>query len=121
MSSERFAALRARLEGERMPLFVALVGVVLALPTLFAGWVGDDYAHIAIMEGLGAFEGREPLWDLFRFFPGDERNRELEEVGMMPWWALPELRAAFLRPVSSLTHLVDHRLWPRSAVKAAVF
>jgi hypothetical protein len=44
---------------------------------------------------------------------GDEEliRRALEE-GRIPWWTHPKLKLAFLRPVTSITHWVDFRIWP---------
>jgi hypothetical protein len=35
-------------------------------------------------------------------------------VGVLPWWSDPEVKLAFWRPLSAVTHLVDWSLWPRS-------
>jgi hypothetical protein len=34
------------------------------------------------------------------------------------WWMAPDFRISFWRPLSSLTHVLDHLLWPRSSVLA---
>ncbi|MDX1384132.1 MAG: hypothetical protein R3190_10845, partial [Thermoanaerobaculia bacterium] len=49
----------------------------------------------------------------FAFVWGDaDKDRPLHELGVLPWWTAPDMRAAFWRPASALTHLLDHRLWP---------
>jgi hypothetical protein len=54
---------------------------------------------------------------MFRFASGvPAENRQLVERGvLLPWWSAPELRVAFLRPLSGLTHVVDFRFWPSSS------
>lgn len=54
---------------------------------------------------------------LFAFIDGvPERNREYREAGILPWWADDDVRLAFFRPLTGLTHWVDHTFWPESAV-----
>ena len=36
------------------------------------------------------------------------------ESGFVPWWAPEGLRLALFRPLTSLTHALDHALWPSS-------
>ena len=50
---------------------------------------------------------------------GDPAQRAvLLEEGVFGWWMAPDFRMSFWRPLSSLTHVVDHRLWPRSSLLA---
>ncbi len=53
--------------------------------------------------------------DLFSFV-GHSAGNTLEQmnVGVLPWWTDPDVKLAFWRPLSALTHLVDWALWPRS-------
>jgi hypothetical protein len=67
--------------------------------------------------GEPAFRGlASPRWDLFTFTTGDpEDNRQLIERGvLLPWWSDEHLKIAFYRPLSSLSHRLDHALWPRA-------
>jgi hypothetical protein len=49
--------------------------------------------------------------DLFRFIDGKEANyRHGLETGLAPWYMSPRVRIAFLRPLASLTHAIDHTL-----------
>lgn len=64
-----------------------------------------------LLDGLsGGLQG------MFRFASGDaDDNRQLMEQGLLlPWWSEPELRVAFFRPLSGLTHLLDLACWPSS-------
>jgi hypothetical protein len=59
---------------------------------------------------------RYPL-DLFRFASGDTAaSLQLVSAGVFPWWADPEVRLAFFRPLSSFTHWLDYALWADSAL-----
>jgi len=42
----------------------------------------------------------------------EELNRRALEEGRILWWTHPKLKLAFLRPVSSVTHWLDFRIWP---------
>jgi hypothetical protein len=94
----------------------ALLAIVLLLPTLRAGFMMDDYAQILWLRGgpTGA-NGPRGVWDMFRF---QDANRETFRMnmdkGFWPWWSAPDLRLAFLRPVTSMTHAIDHWLFPDS-------
>lgn len=95
------------------PIVVALVAILLTLPSLGVGLLADDYGmYLAIHspECFGDFSSG-PL-DLFRFFTGDvEQTQQLMNIGFVPWWTYPGLHAAFWRPVSSLTHFFDYTVW----------
>jgi hypothetical protein len=94
------------------PLGVALVAVLLTLPGLGAGLVGDDWFHRMVLLGRGELGARlDPTLDLFSFVPDRERPF-LMDVGVLPWWCDPELRIALSRPVTALTHQLDYILWP---------
>ena len=94
------------------PLFLPCL---LLAPTLFSGFILDDYFHHAIMHGnlKPFFVNTNPLTDLFAFLPADEPSHTmLKEHGLLPWWTPEGLRANFFRPLTAITHLVDFYLWP---------
>jgi len=97
---------------------VVWLALLLLVPSIDTGLAADDYIHALMARGshgaagagaeLTAFQ-RAPL-DLFRFTTG-EHTLELKRQGVLPWWDDPEAKLAFLRPVSALTHQIDHVLW----------
>lgn len=97
------------------PALAALFGVFLLLPALFGGLQTDDLVHRLVM--LGPPEGFPPVarsrLEMFSFVRGglDEKLPAMD-AGVMPWWTAPEMRAAFLRPLTALTHILDYELWP---------
>ncbi len=102
-----------RLAHPHLPWIAAGLAAVLALPALGAGFVGDDYLHRAILLGtvdLG-WEAR-PLWNLFSFVPAGEGKLGMMELGIVPWYAHPDLHLEFFRPLTALTHVLDYSLWP---------
>jgi hypothetical protein len=95
--------------------WVALVlAAVLCLPGLGGGFFGDDYLHLAILDGQPA---PGSPYDLFRFASGDPAEmRPWIERGPYPWWTLPELKLSFWRPLSSALMVLDHSLFGRNPV-----
>jgi hypothetical protein len=106
--------LRRLLAHDALPIYVAVAALVLTLPSLRVGRIVDDHFHRLAMQPSGRFGEfvRSPL-DMFRFISGDrdETLRKMD-LGFLPWWTVPEAHAAFFRPLTTLTHWVDYRLWP---------
>lgn len=93
-----------------------LLAIVLLLPALRAGFMMDDYGQLLLLRdeprGMGATRG---AWDLFRFQDASRETLRMKlDLGFWPWWTAPDLRLAFLRPVTALTHAFDHWLFPDS-------
>ena len=99
------------------PLVVLLVGIALAAPALTADFTADDHLHRLLVRDAPGVPGLVSRpFDLFVFANGDPAaTAKLIDSGLFPWWTDPHLRLAFLRPVSSATHALDHALWPDSA------
>lgn len=97
-----------------LPFVLSLLAMALALPSLWAGLLADDFTQRNILLGTpfaAKFFG-SPL-AMFDFVDGNpERTRELMDIGFMPWWSLENVRVTFWRPLTSLTHWLDYRLWP---------
>ncbi len=114
-SSTGFKSLVRRILTHRFfPLFVAILAVILTLPFLKAGLFVDDYHHKLLMDGSDSPARLldSPI-DMFRFFDGDpEHNFELMDYGVFPWWTYVKIKAAFWRPLASMTHWLDYVLWP---------
>ena len=96
----------------RYPAVPICLGLLLASASLWGGVHFDDYGIRAAVRGEYVVEGvtSNPLQP-FSFLDGDpQRNQKLMDSGFLPWWTDLECRAAFMRPVTALTHLVDYRL-----------
>jgi hypothetical protein len=104
------------------PAGVVALAVLLVSPALGVPPMGDDYMQMARVDPRLHVPGfpYAPL-DLFTFVRGDAAQRDaLREEGVFGWWMAPDFRMSFWRPLSSLTHLLDHALWPRSPILAHV-
>ena len=117
----RWAGRVPALLGRRfVPVAALLLALLLVSPCLGVGPVGDDYMQMARVDPRLHAPGfaYAPL-DLFSFVSGDPAQRAvLLEEGVFGWWMAPDFRMSFWRPLSSLTHVLDHVLWPRSFVLA---
>ncbi len=101
----------------RFPWLAALIGVLLCLPALGGGLVGDDYLWWVLLQGVGPLVGElPPLLHVYNFIPGGVDWQVLQGQGMVSWWADPDLSIALLRPVSVLTHVADHAVAPTGFV-----
>ena len=82
-------------------------------PTLDDGLFADDFAATAMMDGTFAAP-RAPL-DLFNFADGTPQDaRLLQRLGSLPWWAPPDFRISFLRPLSSAMWHLDRALFGKN-------
>jgi hypothetical protein len=106
---DRLAArIRTALAHRRLPLAVTILAVIAMLPALTGGWQLDDYFQRATMLGYG---DSEPI-QVFVQYIDRAHNLSQMDFGTMPWWGSPELHQAFLRYASTLTMMLDYRLWP---------
>jgi len=105
---------RARrfLEHRSIVLRATLIATFLSLPALRLGLYLDDHLQrlAALNEVRLGFTSKGVLW-LFSFFDGDPaRTQRMIDAGMLAWWTDLRVRIMFFRPLSSLTHVLDHRV-----------
>ena len=107
---------RRLLTSRSLPVMLAVLAIVLTVGSIWVGWFGDDHIHRHIILDTGRFgEFSDSRWDLFRFCDGEpERNGRLMDAGILPWWTYRELKVAFWRPITAVTHWGDYQLWPDS-------
>ncbi len=92
------------------------VSLLVVLPSVFSGFSTDDHmlrwalSADAREHGMGS-----PPFDLFRWWE-PSRVKQLIDLGTLPWWTHEHSLMAFMRPLSSLSHTLDHALWPNSAL-----
>jgi hypothetical protein len=105
-----------RLTRARHPLLLAALAVVLSLPALGLGFQLDDhFLRLALSRPAMIPAWARPATDAFAFFTGDTAfTRQARDMGSVPWWVDEQLKLAFFRPLSGLTHGIDFALWPSS-------
>jgi hypothetical protein len=101
----------------RSHIVIVACALLLALPSLSAGFFADDLLHVAIVSGqLSSILSVVPL-DMFRFSSGDPAwVQEMIREGLFPWWSDLHCRLAFFRPLSAVSHILDYRLWAMNPV-----
>lgn len=108
----RFSRFTTRWLSHRRWLFLAgALAVAVTLPALGTGLGADDYIHRAMLLRVPGF-ATEPL-GLFSFVSAGDDGAAISRSSL-PWWFPPDLRIAFWRPVTALTHWLDHALWSES-------
>ena len=108
------AARLRRLPGSTVTWGCVVLGLALLSPSLGTGLVADDYLHELMLRDDPGLRGlHHGALDLFRFADGQpETARSLINEGVFPWWVDPRALLAFFRPLASLSHALDHQLWP---------
>jgi hypothetical protein len=101
-------------EGSKRHTIILLVGLLLFVPSLWVGFLLDDFYY------LGAIEGRFPEHNtnrtLFTFFINDEEaTAEIARQGGYPWWIDERVRGETFRPLSDLLIRADHSLNGKNA------
>lgn len=106
------------LSSDWAPLKLAILGVILAAPSLWVGLVLDDFAHRAAFLGTSQVSGfMVNPWLMFTFTDGNpEHTQAARETGFFPWWTSDTILLNFWRPVTAFTHLIDYTLWPNLPV-----
>jgi len=127
--SKLIVTVKTGAESRYMPVAAACLAIVLMLPAINAGFIQDDLFHrIRLVEpsqlpeelkstGLIAPDsGTLPaaMRDMHSFARTQRGADNLKESGLTPWWTPAEWRFANWRPIDSLTHWLDYRLFPDS-------
>jgi hypothetical protein len=99
-----------------LPGWLALVAVILTLPSIRNGFQADDFFHREILLHPADHAIDDSAANgIFTFVDGNsERNFYRMNKGGLPWWTYQQLRISFFRPLAELTHILDYRLWPDS-------
>lgn len=107
--------IKIRLGRQRVIVWLVLTALVLTLPSLICGLTGDDYFNRAVILQNTDIRGvpRSPF-DAFAFVFSREDPAFIKQginAGIYPWWTHPQLQVAFFRPLSSVTHWLDFKLF----------
>ncbi len=86
-------------------IFAVAAGIVMVLPSLGLGFIMDDYAQLALVEGW--YPEDAGTFNLYSF---------LGELTFTPWWKHPEFKVTMWRPLSSALIHLDNYLFGHDAV-----
>ena len=129
--SGRWGRLAGLLEYRHLDIILVVLAVVATLPALTTGLLNDDLTHWSVLagpsevgDGLGRFglgsddSGRLAAAVSEQFAPMDPNRNltELRDYGAIPWWTYDGLWVRFWRPLSSITHWLDYRIFGSSPV-----
>jgi hypothetical protein len=96
--------LRRLLGSRHAPSGLFALGLLLSLPAIPLGVQADD--HVL------KFTARTTGQPLSLFEAPSRGLAHSRLIGDFAWWSSPRLAIRLLRPLSSLTHFVEYRLWP---------
>jgi len=99
----------------RRHVIILVVGLLLFVPSLWVGFLMDDFYY------LGAIEGRFPEHNidrcLFPFFINDEEaTAAIADQGGYPWWIDERVKGETFRPLSDQLIKIDYLLHGESAL-----
>lgn len=97
------------------PLLVFGLGLLLCLPALLTGFsLADDILRLNA-HGHSVLPVERPAWDLFSWL-GSEEGEARAVADLTGLWSLPaDATVRALRPLASLLHAGEQRLWPGHA------
>jgi len=119
---------RNTLESRHLPWILGILGFVVMLGALNAGWdPTDDLRHRVkfidpdllperlhqtgmIPENSGQLS--TVLSTHHEYARTQSDVKKLKEYGVLPWWTLDNFKFSNWRPIDSLTHWLDYRLYP---------
>jgi hypothetical protein len=90
------------------------IALLLTFRSVHNGLIGDDYYHRSVLSGSPRFgEQLRGPQAMFRFLIGrPEHARRWMDVGFLPWWTDPNVKAEFFQLIPTQTHILDYWLWP---------
>ena len=100
------------------PWQIVLLAGLACFPAIFTQYFGDDFIHYALLSPtLQVPQAQDwSIFGLFSWVDGNpERNHQLMNYSLIPWWTDDAMHYAFWRPLSELSHWLDHHLWHDSA------
>jgi hypothetical protein len=102
------SAIEAILTRRRFPIVVAVLAALVMVSTLSGGWQLDDYFQRVTLLGYG---DSKPINTFIQYIDRAHNLKQMDS-GTLPWWGSLDLHQAFLRYASTLTMMLDYRLWP---------
>jgi hypothetical protein len=118
VSSAGLERVRRALESRSVAGWAALIGALLASPSLFGGFQTEDWIfRTAATDKVFSLPWRVNLWG-----PDGRPNEDLvktivyeaKRLGTLPWFTDDVFHVSLWRPLASWTHQIEFRLYPDS-------
>src|SRR5687767_6775995 len=98
----------------RIQVIALLFAVAATAPSWRGGFLADDHIHLAAVEGWSPMQAGS---NLYAFVSGDPAQvAGMIRDNLLPWFAAPDLKLSFWRPLTSALFQLDHHLWGRHAL-----
>jgi len=110
VSSGSSNADRGNPRSARIAVVLTLIGLANNAWSLRWGFQYDDYLHQFALRGLPTDSHVRP-WNLYDFGPRPGSVRPHAEWRFHAWWADPDFKVRFFRPVTSVSIGLDYRLY----------
>jgi hypothetical protein len=108
-----FETLKRALAAPTAWKWISVLAMVLMLPTVSVGLLGDDFLFRELIQQPGSRPHPGALFGLYDFADGmASHTRQAREIGLYPWWVSDDAKMNFWRPLSELTHWLDFTMWP---------
>ena len=88
---------------------VLTLTALLYLPTLRGGFMADDWFHRVALDQLK--EIYTDRLNLFTLLKSTDELIAYKHFGLMPWWTSEDMRIAFFRPIPSILHWLEFRIF----------
>ncbi len=98
----------------RPRLFLAVVVVVLYVPSFFLSFIVDDYRSVRQFRDYRA--GRIDRLHLYEFVRNPQQVAAERDAWIYPWWIADDLRFRFFRPVAEHSLYLDYLLFGERAL-----
>ena len=112
---------RRTLSSKYFVVVIVFLSLAIGYSSIHLGLQIDDFWHflyfsdspeaMQIKKSMGteAFLDNVPMnmFGMFHVYP--HQNLTMMETGTMPWWASPDMRLSFFRPLAALTHWPEYR------------
>jgi hypothetical protein len=95
------------LRSPRLPWVLAALSLILTMRAVGIGFQADD--HVL------SYYARHDAHSFSLFAGSPAEVQRMRSIGAFAWWTSPRLSFELLRPLSSLTHRIEFRLWPNAA------
>jgi hypothetical protein len=93
---------------------ILALGLLFGLPALFLGAYADDAMLLYDLRARGG--GARAATQLYHLLAWPGGGGAAHQPWLRPWWASPQFRTDFFRPLSGLSFWLDERLWPGCGV-----